>query len=113
MRAFSSLTSAISGLFHLTPETVSPALTFSHHHDHTSLSSVSSRQALDNVSIDIYSLGLALLSVLAILLLIPPFFAFISELIRRLSSSRGPYDRVDSSEYDYYYDYESGSSSSR
>ena len=110
MRAPLHLTAAISGLFHLTSAAASSVLTSSDLH--TSLRALQSRQSLSNVSIDLVSLALAIAMSLAILLLIPPSVAFFSELFRRIGA-RGAYDRVDSSEYDYYYDDDSGYSQRR
>ena len=115
MRALTLLTVAISCLSHIASATISPPLDFSGHTSltsrHISLSSVSPRQSLTDVSIDVRSLILALISAAAILFLIPPVIAFFAELFRRLGRT-GAYDRVDS-EYEYDYDYDSGTGRGR
>ena len=117
MGALTLIAVNIGYLFHLTSAMVSSSLSPSSHNSlsslysiqsNTPLSSASSRQNLSNVSIDVRSLILALVSVAAILISIPPLFTFFAELFRRLGKNRGAYDRVDSSDYDY--DYDSGTS---
>jgi len=100
MRAFVPLTLVLCGLSH-TPLVLAKG--------DPGLATQGSGRQLSNISLDVVSLSAALAGFVFLLLLIPPFIAFVTELFRRIfgGGGGGGYDKVDDSGYSYD-DYDTG-----